>query len=148
LIPAHISGVVLVGAQDASGVLWGEGDENPYLQFQQGVPQEIIASVVLVFRGDFDVSLAAAQSHISQIPALHQQGNHQRALEEARTAVALVPESARLKAQLGGTLKRLHRDEEAEVAFAEARRLAKIHQPNDQSKQIAELIAELQQPDL
>ncbi|MEG9436362.1 hypothetical protein JAO29_09315 [Edaphobacter sp. HDX4] len=147
VIPTHISGVVLVGAQDASDMLWGEGDLNPYRQFQEGKPEEMIASAVLVYRGNYDVTLAAAQSHVSQIPMLLRQGMAERAVEEARTAVALVPDSARLKAQLGGTLKRVHREQEAQQAFAEAMQMAKMHRPNDQSKQITEMIAEFQQPE-
>lgn len=147
VIPTHISGVVLVGAQDASGMLWGEGDLNPYRQFQEGIPEAMVASAVLVYRGNYDVTLAAAQSHVSQIPMLLQQGMAERAVEEARTAVALVPESASLKAQLGGTLKKAHRDQEAKQAFAEAIQMAKMHRPNDQSKQITKLIADLQQPE-
>jgi 4-amino-4-deoxy-L-arabinose transferase-like glycosyltransferase len=146
VIPTHISGVVLVGAQDASGVLWGEGDLNPYRQFQEGTPETMVASAVLVYRGSYDVTLASAQSHVSQIPVLLQQGLAERAVEEAQTAVGLVPASARLKAQLGGTLKKVHRDPEANDAFAEAMQLAKTHRPNDQSKQIAKLITGLQQP--
>jgi 4-amino-4-deoxy-L-arabinose transferase-like glycosyltransferase len=120
VIPTHISGVVLVGAQDASGMLWGEGDLNPYKQFQEGTPEAIVASAVLVYRGNYDVTLAAAQSHISQIPMLQQQGMAERAVEEARTAVALVPDSASLKAQLGGTLMKMHRDQEAGVCGSDA----------------------------
>jgi Flp pilus assembly protein TadD len=71
----------------------------------------------------------------------------ERAVEEARTAEAVVPDSASLKAQLGGTLKKAHRDQEAKQAFAEAIQMAKMHRPNDQSKKIAKLIAELQQPE-
>jgi tetratricopeptide (TPR) repeat protein len=147
VIPTHISGVVLVGAQDASGMLRGEGDQNPYRQFQEGRPEAIVASAVLVYRGNYDVTLAAAQSHMSKITMLQQQGMAERAVEEARTAVALVPESASLKAQLGGALMKVHRDQEARQAFAEAMQLAKMHRPNDQSKQITDLIAQLQQPD-
>jgi hypothetical protein len=147
VIPARISGVVLVGAQDASGALWGVDDLNPYRQFQQGKPDAMIASAVLVFRGEYDVPLAAAQSHISQISMLLRQGMTGRAVEEAQAAVALVPDNASLKARLGGTLLKVHRDQEAKQAFAEAMQLAKMHRPNDQSKQIADLITELQQPE-
>jgi hypothetical protein len=138
---------VFSGGVAASGMLWGEGDLNPYRQFQEGIPEAMVASAVLVYRGNYDVTLAAAQSHVSQIPMLLQQGMAEGAVEEARTAVALVPDSASLKAQLGGTLKKAHRDQEAKQAFAEAIQMAKMHQPNDQSKQITKLIAELQQPE-
>jgi tetratricopeptide (TPR) repeat protein len=148
VIPTRISGVVLVGAQDASGALWGLDDLNPYRQFQQGKPDAMIASAVLVYRGDYYLPLAAAQSHISQISMLLGQGMTERAVEEAQTAVALVPDNASLKARLGGTLMKVHRDQEARQAFAEALQLAKMHRPNDQSKQIGDLITELQQPEL
>lgn len=148
VIPTHISGVVLVGAQDASGALWGEGDLNPYRQFQEGKPEAMVASAVLVYRGTYDVSLASAQSHVSQIPVLLRQGLAERAVEEARTAAGLVPDSASLKAQLGGILKKVHRDAEANEVFAEAMQLAKMHRPDDQSEQTAKLIEGLQQPGL
>jgi len=52
-----------VGAQDASGMLWGEGDLNPYRQFQEGIPEAMVASAVLVYRGNYDVTLAVAHTN-------------------------------------------------------------------------------------
>jgi hypothetical protein len=40
---------------------------------------------------------------------------------------------------------KVHRDQEARQTFAEAMQLAKMHRPNDQSKQITDLIAQFQQ---
>jgi hypothetical protein len=51
------------------------------------------------------------------------------------------PEAAQVQVELGGTLKELHRDAEADEAFSHAMQLAKAHRPDDQSKQVAALIA-------
>jgi hypothetical protein len=40
----------------------------------------------------------------------------------------------------------VHQDRNADEAFAEAMQLAKMHRPNDESKQIAKLMAGLRQP--
>ncbi len=134
-IPARISGTVLVSGMDASGAIWGGGDMNPYEQFQDGRPARLIGNSVLVYEGTYDVPLVAAQSHYSQVGALLRRGKADAALGEARTAVELAPDSAQVRAELGGTLLRLHRDAEAEAAFGEAMALAKAHRP-DQSAQV------------
>lgn len=146
--PSRINGVVLVGATDASGVLWGGGDMNPYREFQEGRPEQLIGSSVLVYRGSYDIPLLAAQSHYIQVWQLLQKGRKTEAVAEAQSASAMAPQSAQLQVELGGTLKTLHRDPEAAQAFAEARRLAKTHQPDDQSKQVEQLIAAAVEPRL
>jgi Flp pilus assembly protein TadD len=114
---------------------------NPYRQFQDGQPERLIGSTVLVYRGSYDIPLAAAQSHFSQVSALLHQGKTAEALTEARLAVALAPEAAEVQVELGGTLKTLHQEAEATEAFREAMQLAKAHRPDDQSTQVAALIA-------
>lgn len=146
IVPAHITGMVLVDAMDASGTLWGPHDMNPYLQFQNGKPDGLVASSILVYRGSYDVHLAAAQSHYSQVPALLMRGMGAKALEEAQTAAALAPESATIQAELGGTLLAVHRPDEAEQAFSRAMQMAKTHQPEDQSALLAPLVASLRRP--
>jgi tetratricopeptide (TPR) repeat protein len=141
IVPTRITGVVLVGASDASGVMWGGGDMNPYRQFLEGRPERMIGSTVLVYQGSYDIPLAAAQAHFSQVHALLRQGKATEALAEARQAAALAPEAAEVQVELGGTLKALHQNAEAAEAFKEAMKLAKAHRPDDQSTQVAALIA-------
>lgn len=54
VIPPTITGAVFVSASEVSGMLWGPGELNPYLQFQAIPPKEKIASSILVFDGRFE----------------------------------------------------------------------------------------------
>ena len=74
VISAHLKGTLLISAEDAAGVLWGPGSLNPYRQFQDGHPDELIGHSILVYDGDFDVPLLAAESHLSQVPLLMRMG--------------------------------------------------------------------------
>lgn len=146
IIPSTISGTLLISTTDSSGVIWGEGDANPYERFQQGTTDAMIGHSMLVYRGTYDLPLAAAASHISQVQALLRAGRTDAAVAEAQAAVNLAPGSAQMQARLGGALLSAHRPAEAEQAFREAMREAKDHKPDDQTGEIARLIALLRQP--
>jgi hypothetical protein len=146
IIPSTISGTLLISTTDSSGVIWGEGDANPYGRFQQGTPDGMIGHSILVYRGTYELPLAAAASHVSQIPTLVRAGKADAAVAEAQAAVNLAPGSAQMQARLGGALLSAHRPEEAEEAFREAMRKAQAHKSNDQTQEITMLIAGLRHP--
>ncbi len=145
VVPTRISGLVLVSATEASGATWGDGDLNPYRQFQDGRPEAVIANSVLLYRGTYEIPLLAAQSHYSQVPMLLRTGKGSEALAEAEKAVELAPDAPQVQAELGGTLLSLHRDAEAEEIFGKAMALAKAHRP-DESGDVAVVIAKLRHP--
>ena len=66
----------------------------------------MVATAVVVCRGSYDLTPASAQSHVSQAWLLLRLGLTERAIEEAQTAVVLVPDSAALGTLLGETLKK------------------------------------------
>ena len=146
VVPPHIRGIVLVDAVDASGVLWGPGDLNPYRQFQDGRPAGMIGNSILVYRGDFDVPLLAAQTHVSQVRVLLRSHQGDRALAEAQEAARLDPDSPAVEASLGGTLLQLNRKDEAQQAFSKAMQLAHAHQPDDESPEVTAQIAGIMHP--
>ena len=145
LIPAHIQGTVLIGAVDLSGVLWGNGDLNPYRQFRDSPPADMIGNSVLVYQGDFDVPLLAGHSHASQVPMLMLMQKRDAALSEANAALALDPQSPMLEAVLGATLLQLGRVQEADEAFSTAMLKAREHKPDDESPVVAAKIAQIKQ---
>ena len=145
VLPPRISGLVLVGASEAAGGTWGDGDINPYRQFQEGRPKAVVAGSMLVYEGTYDVPLLAAEAHYSQVPMLLMQGRGDAALAEAREATEIAPDSAVLRADLGGTLLKLHREAEAEAEFAKAMEMAKEHRP-DQTEAVAKAIGALRHP--
>ena len=149
-VPAHIhgtilNGTILIGAEDAAGTLWGPGSLNPYQQFQDGNPAELIGNSTLVYTGDFDVPMVAAESHLSQVEMLLRSGQPDAALKEAEAAVALDPQSPAIEAELGNTFLLMHKIPEAQQAFATAMRESE-GLPQEESKAIAARIAEMQHP--
>ncbi len=143
LVPPHIEGTVLISAEDASGALWGPGDLNPYRQFQDGHPAELIGNSILVYRGQFEVPLLAASTHMSQVPTLLQMRQPDSALAEATTAVHLAPQSPILQAQFGGALLQLGRKEEAQQAFSSALAMARTHHSEDETGAVGARIAQI-----
>jgi len=145
VVPAHLQGTLLISAVDASGILWGPGSLNPYRQFQDGHPAELIGNSILVYRGDFDVSMVAAESHLSHVATLLRTGQVDAAQKEVEAAVAADPQSASVQADAGGALLQMHKIPEAQQAFATAMResagLSKA-----ESQDIAGRIARLQHP--
>ena len=145
IVPPHLHGIVLVSAEDAAGTLWGPGSLNPYRQFQDGHPSEMIGHSILVYQGDFDVPLLAAETHLSQVPLLMRMGQPDGALEEAHAAVVLAPQSPSIEAGLGGTYLQMRRMPEAQQAFSSARRESAALS-EEESQAIAARIARMQQP--
>ena len=145
IVPPHIKGTVLVSAEDASGALWGPGKLNPYRQFQDGQPADMIGNSILVYNGDFDIPLAAAETHASQVPLLLRMHQVDAALHEARTAVTLDPQSPAIEASLGGTLLQIQKADEARQAFAIARSEARAQSVEEAAAIDAE-IAAMQHP--
>lgn len=143
VIPAQIEGTVLISATELSGELWGPGSLNPYAQFQQRRPDDVIGGGILVFRGRFDLPLASAISHeVAAVRSL-QGGFLDRALIEAQTAVALAPADAGGQALLGDALMQLQRKDDAQKAYQRALVLAKTVYPAFQSSMVPALEARL-----
>lgn len=146
VLPTTLSGVLLLGASEASGATWGPGDMNPYEQFQNGHPKTMIGNSVLVYEGTYDVPLLAAQSHLSQVPTLMREGRTAEAMQEVRTAEAIAPNAADIETEIGGYLLAGRQNAAAETAFAKALDLAKAHRPDDQSATITQRISLLRKP--
>jgi 4-amino-4-deoxy-L-arabinose transferase-like glycosyltransferase len=98
--PPVINGTILISANEATGRNWGPGEINPYQQFLDQVPNDIIANSILVFHGTFDVSLVAATVHSARSRQFLEDNLINDALEEARIAARLAPDSAEMQAGL------------------------------------------------
>jgi len=148
-IPVHISGTVLISATELSPGLWGPGELNPYVQFQQRRPDALIDDGILVFHGEFDVPLASAAAHaraaqmVLFAPKLSD-AQLQLALSEAQTAVSLAPKDEGSQEALGDILMKLNRKDEARAAYERALNLAQTIYPEFQDQAIAGLKQKLQ----
>jgi len=139
VIPPTITGAVFVSASEVSGMLWGPGELNPYLQFQAIPPKEKIASSILVFDGRFEMPLASAITHENKADEFFQHNELELALSEARVAVALAPKSVGAQVALGNALLHLKRDDEARRAFQTALSLAQTVYPEFQKRWVERL---------
>ncbi len=131
LIPPVVNGIVLLNTNEISGLGWGGGDLNPYRQFQSRRPDAVIAGSTLLFRGSFDMPLAAAQTHAGLANFLLRQNRPDNALQQVQIAAQLAPESPEIQADLGGVLMQTGRKAEAGAAFQRAAVLARTHDPED-----------------
>jgi tetratricopeptide (TPR) repeat protein len=131
-VPARIEGTILVSGSEADGDYWGPGDLNPYEQFLHRQPDALIANSILVFHGQFDVSLLAALSHMNHAQQLAGRHEWDQALTEAHLAIGLAPRSAEARAVRGHILLAIGRTEEARRSFQDALSLAQTDHPQFQ----------------
>jgi Dolichyl-phosphate-mannose-protein mannosyltransferase len=118
--PQQIDGTVLVSAGVLSGYELGPGEMNPYEQFQKLRPIAEIQDGVFVFDGDFNIPLAAALNHVGKVWHLAASGDLNGAVTEARTAVAIAPNSIRAQEILGDMLIATNHPKEARQAYTRA----------------------------
>jgi 4-amino-4-deoxy-L-arabinose transferase-like glycosyltransferase len=137
--PAHINGTVLISVDELSGEGWGPGVLNPYRQFKDLHLNGEIANSILVFNGSFDISEAAAKSHVFAAEDLLQEGHADEALTEAQTAVSLAPNDVASETLLCQSLMRVGRKEEAREVYARAMKLAQTEHPEFQGYWIWQL---------
>src|SRR5678809_1467726 len=90
-VPVSIEGPVLISAGTLSGFEFGPGPLNPYEQFKQLVPKDVIHHGVFVFEGHFEIPLASALSHVQKAQNFLVAKQVEQALVEAQAAVALAP---------------------------------------------------------
>ena len=123
VIPAAIDGTIFISASEISGPLWGSEALNPYVGFRQKQPAAVIAGSILVFKGRNGMSAAAALTHDRTSAQLLQNGEFDRALAEAETAVSLAPMSPDAHLARGNALAKMNRDADAAKEFEIADRL-------------------------
>ena len=142
-----ISGTVLISDGNLAGVD-REGKLNPYDQFRMLQPTATIDHGVYVYEGTFTLPLAAALSHAEVAQGLIRQKRYDEALDEAKLATELAPESIDTLTALGGALDGLHRTPEAKAAYVAALQAAQTIEPEFQAGAVPALQAKIkgQQP--
>jgi 4-amino-4-deoxy-L-arabinose transferase-like glycosyltransferase len=131
VIPETVHGTVLVSATEAAGLFAGPGALNPYWDLLWRKPDDMVGHDVLVFHGDIHLPLAAAEGHESAAVQLLQAGKPDQALAEAKTAVALAPNSPDTHATLGVVLWKTNQRDQAQQAFQAARAFARQQDPDN-----------------
>jgi 4-amino-4-deoxy-L-arabinose transferase-like glycosyltransferase len=138
-VPSTISGTIFLSATDASGLLWGPGDMNPYQTFFDRKPDDMIGNIVLVYRGTFDVPLLAAQTNATAAINMLRMHRMPEALALARTAASQAPSSAEVNAVLGQVLLASGQIDEGRRTMAAALHLAQTNHPEYQRSLLNQL---------
>jgi 4-amino-4-deoxy-L-arabinose transferase-like glycosyltransferase len=131
-VPTTISGTVYISAMEASGLMWGPDSLNPYRSIVDRRPDAEIGNVILVYRGDFDVTQLAALSAAGNAVSLMRMHRMPEALAAAQAAVQLAPNSAQVNAALGWALLASGRGAEGQQTLATALHLAQTDHPEYQ----------------
>jgi hypothetical protein len=119
IVPPVIEGTVFVSSWELPP--WG-GRE--YAALAEREPIDVIGGSILVFRGRFDVPLAAALSYAGRADQLLGWERFAEALRDARTAVELGPGDPRTHWELAAAAARNGLADEARREAATAKRLA------------------------
>jgi hypothetical protein len=122
--PRAISGNVLISATELSGVYWGPGEVNPYGQFLKIEPTANLGGGVLLYSGQFDVSVLSGEGRVVEASKLLSQDRVEDAIALLEEAVGLAPRSVRLRFRLATALAKASRNEEAEQQRSQGRKLA------------------------
>ena len=132
-----VNGTILISANEAAGQAWGPGNLNPYRQFFDKTPDDIIANSILVFHGSFDLSNAAALSHSAMAQQLLLRKRLDDALSEAQAAAQLASGSAEVQATLCEVMMRMNRKKEGEPVCQLALSIARRVHPEYQFLRVA-----------
>jgi tetratricopeptide (TPR) repeat protein len=143
-VPRSIDGPLLISASNLSSVEFGPGPLDPYGQFKLRKPTAVIDDGVFVFDGKFELPLAAAISKVQKAQNLAQTKQFDQALQEAREAVALAPDSVTTQLALGDVLGEMGQFEQARANYEKALELAKTIEPDFQIRSLPDIERRLQ----
>jgi hypothetical protein len=119
-VPPVIDGTVFLSSNE----LPPQGAEE-YVPISRADPEALIGGGVLVYRGHFEIPLAAAISHVHRSTALLRMNRIDDAISEARKAVDYYTEDPRPHFALGSALVRFGNESEARSHFEAAVTLAR-----------------------
>lgn len=119
-VPPVIEGTIVVTERDVPPL---GGDE--YLPISKSEPIAFIGGNVFVYRGRFEIPLAAAMSRVHRSGYFLRANDVDQAITEARQAVELGPNDSRTHLALGLALLRRGQKEEARSELEKAVELAK-----------------------
>jgi tetratricopeptide (TPR) repeat protein len=128
-----IDGPVLISAVNLTGFEFGPPPLNPYEQFKNLTPVDVIDSSVFVYEGHFEIPFAAALAHAQKAGIFLAEKKLPEALQEAQQAIALAPDSAQVNAMMGTVLDTMGRRAEARPYYETALQQALTIQPDFQS---------------
>jgi hypothetical protein len=118
-VPRVIEGTVFISSNE-----FPPQGADEYLPIAVGAPEDVIGGSILVYRGRFEVPLAAAVSHVHRSGAFLRSGQVDDAIQEGRSAVALYNDDPRPHLALGLALVQGKQIEEARTELSTAVKLS------------------------
>ena len=134
-VPPVIEGTVLLSVFELPP---RGGDE--YVPITKSEPIAFIGGNMFVYRGRFEVPIAAAMSRVHRSDYFRRAGQFEDAIAEAREALVLAPNDCRSHLALGLSLSRSGRNEEARVELEKAAELARTD-PRFRNQEVSALKA-------
>jgi tetratricopeptide (TPR) repeat protein len=107
-VPPVIEGVIILSVNELPPQ---GGDE--YVPIARATPIALIGGNLLIYRGRFEIPLAAAVSRVHRVTALTRDRRFEEAIAEARIAITLAPSDPRPHLALGRALIRVGANDEA-----------------------------------
>ena len=141
--PAEYKGTVLLSASELASPFFGPDELNPYTGFQTRTPVENLGGSVLVYQGQFDLSLASDWSRLQQAWELSAKHQLEPAVAEARAVVADAPRLVYAHYTLGSLLIQAKQKDEARREYQAAIALAREVHPEYQWFWVPYLTAQL-----
>jgi hypothetical protein len=117
LIPPVIHGTVLISAGDLSGCEWPSSYLNPYRDFENRKPDEVLDYAVFVYRGTFDMKAAAAESRAQRSGQLLAAHEPEQALAMAMEGAQIDPNSVSAQTAVGDAAAALGNKDQARQAY-------------------------------
>ena len=142
-VPAVIDGTVLLSAGDLSGCEWPAASLNPYDAFRRAMPEETIGDSVMIYRGRFDMTQAAALSRAQNAMEATRKGNAAGAMALADEAIAIDPSSILGHEARGDALAAVARKQEAQQEWNTALKEARKLEPGAQTMFVPDLESKL-----
>jgi hypothetical protein len=130
--PAIIEGALFVSTNEINGQAWGPGELNPYGFLAGRRPDALIANSILLFKGRFDLSLAAASNRARRAQQLAADKRFDEALVQAQEALSMARESAEVQATICQVMTSAGRSAEAMPYCQEALNIADRTEPEYQ----------------
>lgn len=147
IIPASISGAVLISAGDLSGCEWPSAQLNPYRSFQALRPDEAIDDSVFVYKGTYAVPEMAAMARAQISGQLLAKKKTGAALALAREGVAMAPENLAAETALGDAAFATGDQQTARSAWLAAIEVARRLEPGAQVSYVPDLEAKVKRVD-
>ncbi len=135
-VPPVIEGTVLISDSDLEGVESGDGALNWFEPFRALKPVATIQHGVYVYQGRFAVPLMSALIDVRKTADLVKAGQPAAALQMARTAEQLAPDSALMQMNLADRLAAAEEWPEAAAFYRRAGELARTVRPELQDESL------------